>query len=112
MYGPVEVKQSKERPDRAVVEVTVKAATGISGRRTRVARPTASVVCTELLPPQTGVKERALEDVLRNTCEQAVLTRLHPHASINVTLQVERDDGAVSAASQCGRTAALATGVI
>ena len=42
------------------------------------------------------MKERALEDVLHNTCEQAVLTRLHPHASINVILQVEKDDGAVS----------------
>lgn len=33
---------------------------------------------------------------MHNTCEQAVLTRLHPHASINVVLQVEKDDGAVS----------------
>ena len=70
------------------------------------------MVCTELLPQPIGVKERALEDALRNTCEQAVLTRLHPHASINVILQVERDDGAVSAVSGCGQTAALATAVI
>lgn len=49
------------------------------------------------------MKERALEDVLRNTCEQAVLTRLHPHASVNIILQVERDDGAVSAHHTAGK---------
>ena len=31
VYGPVEVKQSKEKADRTVIEVTVKSATGISG---------------------------------------------------------------------------------
>ena len=31
VYGPVEVKQSKEKVDRAVVEITVKTATGLSG---------------------------------------------------------------------------------
>jgi hypothetical protein len=36
VYGPVEVKQSKEKPDRTVVEVIVKPATGIAGIRARI----------------------------------------------------------------------------
>lgn len=72
VYGPAEVKASRELYDRAVVEVTVSPESGLSGPR-----------------------ERLLEQLVTSCCEAAIQVHLHPHTALSITLQVERDAGAV-----------------
>ena len=43
----------------------------------------------------TGVRERAAENTIRATCQEVILTKLYPHSSVEITLQVETDDGSV-----------------
>jgi len=43
-----------------------------------------------------GVRERAREQCVRETCEAALLLTLHPRSSLTVILQVVHDDGSVS----------------
>ena len=62
---------------RAVLEVVLKPASGLS-----------------------GPKERLVEQQLVSCCESVVLTQLHPHTALSVTLQVENDAGAVSKGPQ------------
>lgn len=43
-----------------------------------------------------GVRERAQEQCVRETCEASLLLSLHPRSSLTLVLQVLHDDGSVS----------------
>ncbi|XP_028680752.2 exosome complex component RRP46 [Erpetoichthys calabaricus] len=83
IYGPAEVKVSKESYDRATLEVILKPKVGLP-----------------------GVAERSREQFIRETCEAALLTALHPRTSIVLILQVIHDDG--SLLSCCLNSACMA----
>ncbi|XP_035240170.1 exosome complex component RRP46 isoform X2 [Anguilla anguilla] len=72
VYGPAEVKISKEIYDRATMEVVIQPKVGLP-----------------------GVKERAREQCVRETCEAALLSTLHPRSSLSLVLQVVHDDGSL-----------------
>ncbi|XP_039539715.1 exosome complex component RRP46 [Pimephales promelas] len=72
VYGPAEVKVSKEIYDRATVEVLIQPKMGLP-----------------------SVRERAREQCVRETCEAALLLTLHPRSSLTVILQVVHDDGSL-----------------
>ncbi|XP_043918676.1 exosome complex component RRP46 isoform X1 [Protopterus annectens] len=72
VYGPADVKVSKEIFDKATVEVILKPKVGLS-----------------------GVAEKAKEQMIKNTCESVILTALHPRTSITVVLQVIHDAGSL-----------------
>ncbi|XP_037230637.1 exosome complex component RRP46 [Falco rusticolus] len=72
LYGPAEVKGSKELPDRAVLEVLLRPKVGLP-----------------------GVIERSREQLLRQTCEAVVLGVLHPRTAITLVLQVLSDAGSL-----------------
>ncbi|XP_050991750.1 exosome complex component RRP46 [Labeo rohita] len=72
VYGPAEVKVSKEIYDRATVEVLIQPKMGLP-----------------------GVRERAREQCVRETCEAAILLTLHPRSSVTLILQVIHDDGSL-----------------
>ena len=44
----------------------------------------------------TVVKHHALEQLIRSTCEQCILTTLFPRSLISIIVQEEHDDGSVS----------------
>ena len=44
----------------------------------------------------SGTSERQLEKIVSSTCEACILTSLHPHTAISITLQIEHNAGAVS----------------
>ncbi|XP_036393426.1 exosome complex component RRP46 [Megalops cyprinoides] len=72
VYGPAEVKVSKEIYDRATLEVVIQPKVGLP-----------------------GVRERAREQCVRETCEAALLSFLHPRSSLSLVLQVIHDDGSL-----------------
>ncbi|XP_041035304.1 exosome complex component RRP46 [Carcharodon carcharias] len=72
VYGPAEVKVSKEIFDKATLDVFLKPKVGL---------PT--------------VAEKSKEQMIRNTCEATILTALHPRSSITVVLQVIHDSGSL-----------------
>lgn len=72
VYGPAEVKVSKEIYDRATVEVLIQPKIGLP-----------------------SVRERAREQCVRETCEAALLLTLHPRSSLTLILQVIHDDGSL-----------------
>uniref|UniRef100_A0A3Q0TG69 Exosome complex component RRP46 n=1 Tax=Amphilophus citrinellus TaxID=61819 RepID=A0A3Q0TG69_AMPCI len=74
VYGPAEVKVSKEIYDRATLEVLVQPKVGLP-----------------------GVRERSQEQCLRETCEASLLLTLHPRSSLTLVLQVLHDDGSLLA---------------
>ncbi|RUS34238.1 ribosomal protein S5 domain 2-type protein [Jimgerdemannia flammicorona] len=74
--GPTEVKFRDEKLDRASLEVIVRPLTGLS-----------------------STKERVLENVMRSTFANVILTGLHPRTSIQIVAQVMKDDGCVSVGS-------------
>lgn len=76
VYGPVEVRAARELCDRAVLEVVVRGETGLP----------------------TG-RERQLEQLLASCCGEMIMTELHPHTAISISLQVESNDGSVSVLS-------------
>ena len=43
----------------------------------------------------SGPRERLLEQLVTSCCEGAIQVHLHPHTALSITLQVERDAGAV-----------------
>ena len=61
VWGPVEARQSKEDPEKAVIETTVKACTG----------------------PGSPL-DKMYEEALEQTCQQIILTSQHPRTSIQV----------------------------
>lgn len=73
VYGPVEVKGSREQHDRATLEVVVKQETGVQG----------SV-------------EYQLEGLIGSLCEEVVMTTHHPRTAISVTVQINSNKGSVS----------------
>ncbi|XP_041919820.1 exosome complex component RRP46 isoform X2 [Alosa sapidissima] len=74
VYGPAEVKVSKEIYDRATLEVLIQPKVGLP-----------------------GVRERAREQCVRETCEAALLSSLHPRSSLTLILQEIHDDGSLLA---------------
>ena len=64
VYGPAEVKMTKEQINRATVEVTYRPKSGMPG-------------CNEKLK----------ENIICNTCESIILTCLHPRSSVSLTIQ-------------------------
>ncbi|XP_037740389.1 exosome complex component RRP46 [Chelonia mydas] len=74
LYGPAEVKVSKELYDKATVEVLLKPKVGLP-----------------------GVFEKNREQLIRKTCEAALLGALHPRTSITIVLQVISDAGSLLA---------------
>ncbi|XP_049758255.1 exosome complex component RRP46 isoform X1 [Elephas maximus indicus] len=74
VYGPAEVKISKEIFNKATLEVLLRPKTGLP-----------------------GVAEKSRERLIRNTCEAVVLGALHPRTSITVVLQVISDAGSLLA---------------
>ncbi|VTJ54942.1 Hypothetical predicted protein [Marmota monax] len=65
VYGPAEVKVSKEIFNKATLEVILRPKIGLP-----------------------GVAEKSRERLIRNTCEAVVLGALHPRTSITVVLQL------------------------
>ncbi|XP_028818336.1 exosome complex component RRP46 [Denticeps clupeoides] len=72
VYGPAEVKVSKEIYDRATLEVLIQPKVGLP-----------------------SVRERAREQCVRETCEAVLLSTLHPRSSLTLILQVIHDDGSL-----------------
>uniref|UniRef100_A0A8C3FPZ4 Uncharacterized protein n=1 Tax=Chrysemys picta bellii TaxID=8478 RepID=A0A8C3FPZ4_CHRPI len=76
LYGPAEVKVSKELYDKATVEVLLKPKVGLP-----------------------GVFEKNREQLIRKTCEAVILGALHPRTSISIVLQLQRCIAAAQRAS-------------
>ncbi|XP_067317043.1 exosome complex component RRP46 [Anolis sagrei] len=74
VYGPSEVKVSKEIYDKATLEVMLRPKVGLP-----------------------GVYERSREQMIKKTCEAVVLGTLHPRSSITIVLQVITDAGSLLA---------------
>ncbi|XP_047450980.1 exosome complex component RRP46 [Mugil cephalus] len=76
VYGPAEVKVSKEIYDRATLEVLIQPKVGLP-----------------------SVRERSQEQCVRETCEASLLLSLHPRSSLTLILQVLHDDGSLLSCS-------------
>ncbi|KAL0610070.1 Exosome complex component RRP46 [Plecturocebus cupreus] len=74
VYGPADVKVSKEIFNKATLEVILRPKIGLP-----------------------GITEKSRERLIRNTCEAVVLGTLHPRTSITVVLQVVSDAGSLLA---------------
>ncbi|XP_025908531.1 exosome complex component RRP46-like, partial [Nothoprocta perdicaria] len=74
LYGPGEVKGSRELPDRAALEVLLRPKVGLP-----------------------GVLERSREQLLRRVCRTALLGALHPRTGVTLVLQVLGDAGSAMA---------------
>lgn len=74
VYGPVEVKQMRENPEKATVEVFFRSKSG-----------------------QQSCSDRMSEKVIRNTLETAMLTALHPRSCISLTCQEFHNSGGLLA---------------
>ncbi|XP_070805689.1 exosome complex component RRP46 [Pituophis catenifer annectens] len=72
VYGPTEVKVSKEIYDKATLEVLLRPKVGLP-----------------------GVYEKSREQMIKKTCEAVILGTLHPRSSITVVLQVITDAGSL-----------------
>eukprot|EP00092_Neocalanus_flemingeri_P008252 GFUD01008898.1.p1 GENE.GFUD01008898.1~~GFUD01008898.1.p1 ORF type:complete len:229 (-),score=60.50 GFUD01008898.1:84-770(-) len=83
VYGPGEVRVTKELIDKAVVEVVFKPRMGMP-----------------------GVADKAREVMIQSTCTAAILTILHPRTSISINLQEMQADGCL--VSTCINAACLA----
>ena len=71
VYGPVEVKRNREKPDRMDVEVTLQPRVG-----------------------QSCVENRTREAMIRDIIEACVKLVLHPRAGVNLSIHVlEQDEG-------------------
>ncbi|NXT45273.1 EXOS5 protein, partial [Pelecanoides urinatrix] len=97
IYGPAEVKGSKELPDRAALEVLLRPKVGLPGGcPPSRGVPGVSPAPAERPPvPSPGVIERSREQLLRRTCEAVVLGVLHPRTAITLVLQVLSDAGSL-----------------
>ena len=72
VVGPTEVKIRDEKLDKATIDI--------------VARPLVG------LP---GIKDKALEQNIRETLEPLILSGLHPRTMIQLVVQTMKDDGSV-----------------
>lgn len=68
LYGPIEVKLQNLRIDKAHVEVYYRPKSGLP-----------------------SVADRLREQIIRNSCETALLTVLHPRTAITIQLQEMED---------------------
>lgn len=84
VYGPVEVRATKERADCATLEVVFKPKVGTP-----------------------GCMARAIESLIRGACEAAVLLSANPRSLYTVVIQELHDDGALLACSVNAVCAAL-----
>ncbi|XP_071794917.1 exosome complex component RRP46-like [Asterias amurensis] len=76
VYGPGDVRQTKEIIDRATVEVIYKPTVGMP-----------------------GIKEKFQEELIRNTCGAVIMTTLHPRTSVTIVTQVVHDAGSLLSCS-------------
>lgn len=83
VYGPAEVKVSKEHIDKATVDVIYKPKVGLP-----------------------GCEDKFLERIIRNTCETVILTALHPRTLITIVIQEMHNSGSYLAC--CINAACLA----
>ncbi|XP_077141815.1 exosome complex component RRP46 isoform X1 [Ranitomeya variabilis] len=74
VYGPAEIKFSREMHDKATVEVLVRPKVGLP-----------------------AIQEKTHEQLVRETCEAVILGTLHPRTSITIVLQVINDGGSLLA---------------
>ncbi|CAB4012338.1 Exosome complex component RRP46 [Paramuricea clavata] len=72
VYGPAEVRLNKEIVDKATVEVVFRPKTGIP-----------------------GCAEKAMERLIRNTCDSTILTTMHPRSAMTIVLQEVCNDGSL-----------------
>uniref|UniRef100_A0A1B6CIX3 Uncharacterized protein n=2 Tax=Clastoptera arizonana TaxID=38151 RepID=A0A1B6CIX3_9HEMI len=84
VYGPVEVKLQKVQIDRATIEAVYRPISGIS-----------------------GVGDRLKENLIKNTCETALMAALFPRTSINIIIQNMQDSGGGLACAVNAACAAL-----
>lgn len=70
IYGPGEVRITKEILDKATVEVIYKPKSGLP-----------------------GCADKMFERTIRNTCETVLLTALHPRSSITIVIQEMQNSG-------------------
>ena len=73
VYGPVEVKASREQCDQTTMEVTVRQQVGVP-----------------------SPVEYQLEALVATCCENVLVVTQHPHTAVSVTLQINSDNGSVS----------------
>ena len=85
VFGPVEVKRNRERPDKMDVEVTLLPRTG-----------------------QSCVDNRAQEVMIHDILEACVRVVLHPRSGVNLSIHVLEQDEGVTAASINASCLALA----
>ncbi|KAM4641327.1 exosome complex component RRP46 [Discoglossus pictus] len=72
VYGPAEIKVSREMYDKATIEVILRPKVGLP-----------------------AVQEKNQEQLIRETCESVIMGSLHPRSSITVILQVVSDAGSL-----------------
>ena len=71
VFGPVEVKRSREHPDRMDIEVTLQPRVG-----------------------QSGVQSRSQESIIHDIIKSCSRVSLHPRSGLNLSLHVlEQDSG-------------------
>ncbi|MEE6491280.1 hypothetical protein FKM82_016160, partial [Ascaphus truei] len=70
VYGPAEVRVSREIYDKATLEVILRPKVGLP-----------------------AVQEKNQEQLIRETCEAVILGTLHPRTSITVVLHIVSDAG-------------------
>ena len=74
VFGPVEVKRSREHPDRMDIEVTLQPRVG-----------------------QSGVQSRSQESIIHDIIKSCSRVTLHPRSGLNLSLHVlEQDSGVVA----------------
>lgn len=76
IYGPGDIRPAKSLMDKATVTVVYKPKVGLA-----------------------GVREKALERMIRNTCETVLLTSLFPRSSVDIIIQEIQDAGSLLACS-------------
>jgi len=72
VFGPAEVQIQKEQVDRATLSCVLKPKIG-----------------------PAGVKEKNMEDIVRKTCEHAILLKLFPRSAVQIVMQLMHDSGAL-----------------
>ncbi|CAH2314243.1 exosome complex component RRP46 [Pelobates cultripes] len=73
VYGPAEIKVSRELHDKATIEVILRPKVGLP-----------------------AIQEKSQELLIRETCESVIIGALHPRSSITIILQIVSDAGSVS----------------